>query len=725
MYYAHSKESGELQTLEEHLEAVSELSAMYSKEFGSEQMGYLCGMLHDIGKCSVEFQNRLLRNGRKVDHATAGALEAEILFTSAFGKRLGEFLAKIPSYIICGHHSGLMDYGSEESGLIARLKKDIPVYNCDSMEINVDISKIKNEIPKVKIGNGGFTIGFFIRMLYSCLVDADFLDTERFMQIENYNLRGGHEDFSDLINKFKVYMEDKSRSALKSNINSYRQQIFNDCVNSAYQPTNLFSLTVPTGGGKTLASMAFALNHLKHNNLKRIICVIPYTSIIEQNAKQYKNVFGEESILEHHSNFDFSPSNENTDSENSNTKEKLKYASENWDIPIIVTTNVQFFESLFANKSSRCRKLHNIANSVIIIDEAQMMPTNFLDPTLGAINELVNNYNTSIVLTTATKPEFPEKLLTRKPIEIINNPEILYKALKRVEVEYLEELSDASLVSRINGLDQVLVIVNTRNHAQKLYEALPKEKLFHLSAKMCAAHRSEVLNKIRTKLKNHEPCRVISTQLIECGVDISFPVVYRCLTGIDSIAQAAGRCNREGELDKGKVYVFNSTEDHGKAVMYQSRTAECGRQVLKTFEDPLSLEAISRYFELLYDVEKDRLDIKNIMENFEEGAKDLAFSFEKTAKDYKLIDETESLIIPYNDSACSIIEALKYSEYPNSLIRKLQPYTISIHEIQLKKLLAEGVVSLIADRFYVLAFKNNYYDENTGLVLGNKETLII
>lgn len=719
IYYAHSKENGELQTVEEHLKSVGKLSAMYSKEFGAEQMGYLCGMVHDIGKYSIEFQNRLLRNGRKVDHSTAGMLEIEKLVGKIFEIMLG--------YIICGHHSGLMDYGSEESGLIARFKKEIPEYNCEFAEINVnmDVSKIKNEIPKVKIGNGGFTIGFFIRMLYSCLVDADFLDTERFMKIENYNLRGGYKNFSDLIDKFEEYMKDKSKSSKSSKINIYRQQIFNDCVNSAYQNTNLFTLTVPTGGGKTLSSMAFALNHLKHNKLKRIICVIPYTSIIEQNAKQYKDVFGEESILEHHSNFDFSPSNENANDENYSTGQKLKCASENWDIPIVVTTNVQFFESLFANKSSRCRKLHNIANSVIIIDEAQMMPTNFLEPTLGAINELVNNYNTSIVLTTATKPEFPQKLLTRKPVEIINDPEILYKALKRVEVEYLGELSDSNLVAKINDLEQVLVIVNTRNHAQKLYEALPKDNLFHLSAKMCAVHRSEILNKIRTKLKNHEPCKVISTQLIECGVDISFPVVYRCLTGIDSIAQAAGRCNREGELDKGKVYVFNSAEEYGKAVMYQSRTAECGRQVLKTFQDPLSLEAISRYFELLYDVEKDRLDIKNIMVNFEEGAKNLAFSFEKTAKDYKLIDETESLIIPYNDTASSIIEALKYSEYPNSLIRKLQPYTISIHEMQLKKLIQEGVVSLEADRFYVLAFKDNYYDENTGLVLGNKETLII
>ena len=719
LYYAHTKESGELQTVEEHLKNVGELCAKLSKKFGAEETGYLCGMLHDIGKCSIEFQDRLLRNGRKVDHSTAGALEIEKLFIEVFGEKFGKFFSKIPSYIICGHHSGLMDYGSEERGLMARLKKeDISNYNCSSIVIDADIAKVRNEIPKIKIGNGGFTIGFFIRMIYSCLVDADFLDTEKFMNIENYQLRGNHKTFLHLLNEFKTFMQIKNLESKKSKINSYRQQIFNE-------KPNLFSLTVPTGGGKTLSSMAFALNHLKHNNLKRIICVIPYTSIIEQNAKQYKDIFGEECILEHHSNFDFTQNHESDNKEDYNNGGKLKFASENWDIPIIVTTNVQFFESLFANKSSRCRKLHNIANSIVIIDEAQMMPTNYLKPTLAAINELVNNYNTSVVLTTATKPEFPEELLEEKPMEIIEDPEVLYKALKRTEVEYIDELSDAALVSRIDELDQVLIIVNTRNHAQKIYEALPKENLFHLSAKMCSVHRSEMLKEIRVKLKRREPCRVISTQLIECGVDISFPVVYRALTGIDSIAQAAGRCNREGELDKGKVYVFNSTEDYGKAIMYQSRTAECGREVLTNFQDPLSLEAISKYFQLLYDIEKDRLDIKNIMDNFEERAKELAFSFEKTAKDYKLIEETESLIIPYNETACSLIKAFKYSEFPNSLIRKLQPYTISIHEMQLKKLINEGVVSLEGDRFYILSFKDNYYDENTGLVLGNKETLII
>ncbi|MGH4140736.1 CRISPR-associated helicase Cas3' [Clostridium sp.] len=716
MYYAHSNEEGQYQTVEEHLKNVGELSAMFSKEFGAEHLGFICGILHDVGKNSIEFQNRLLKGGEKVDHSTAGALVVEKLLGKTFKILLG--------YVISGHHSGLMDYGSEEGGLMLRFKKKIPNYEYDEKKIKIDKSKIMKEIPKNKFGNGGFTVGFFIRMLYSSLVDADFLDTEDFIQIDKDNIRGGYESFSDLTEKFDIYMEDKSKKVVKSILNGYRQQIFNDCVKAAEQKTNLFSLTVPTGGGKTLASMAFALKHLKYNNMKKIICVIPYTSIIEQNAKVYKNIFGEKSVLEHHSNFDFSI-NGNGVKEEAYSMQKLKYASENWDIPIIVTTNVQFFESLFANKSSRCRKLHNISNSIVIIDEAQMIPIKFLKPSLAAINELVNNYNTSVVLTTATKPDFPENLLSQEPIEIINNPETLYKALNRVEVEFIEQLSDEKLASNINELNQVLVIVNTRNHAQKLYEHLPKKNLFHLSAKMCSKHRTEILEEIRVKLKNHESCKVISTQLIECGVDISFPVVYRSLTGIDSIAQAAGRCNREGELDKGKVYVFNSTEDYGKAIMFQSRTAECGRQVLKNFEDPLSLDAISEYFNLLYDVEKDRLDVKNIMENFEEGAKDLVFNFNKTAKDYKLINETESLIIPFDKAADDIIEALKYTQYPNSQVRKLQPYTISIHEIQLKKLIDEGVITIISGRFYVLSCKEGFYDKNTGLVLGNKEMLII
>jgi len=722
--YAHIDENGKFQTVIDHLENVAKLSSEFAKDFGAEKTAYVCGMLHDVGKCSREFQDRLLNNGPKVDHSTAGAIEVGNLYGKLFKIVLG--------YIICGHHSGLMNYGSEESGLKLRFNKEIPEYEVEVKNINIDVKQLSIELPKKLTEHKGFTIGFYIRMLYSCLVDADFLDTEEFMNIAASEKRKGNKEFSMLNELFESYMERKNKNSNVSKINSYRQEIYEDCIKAASQGVKLFSLTVPTGGGKTLSSMAFALKHLKHNNLKKIICVIPYTSIIEQNAKQYKDIFGEENVLEHHSNFDFTEVKSNTDSDWGNssknlkyTLEKLKYASENWDIPIIVTTNVQFFESLFANKSSRCRKIHNISNSIVIIDEAQMMPTKFLKPTLHALTELVNNYNASVVLTTATKPEFPDDILKEKPKEIIAEPEKLYDALKRVKVNYLGNLSDENLAERIDNLERVLIVVNTRKHAQKLYEKVDKNNLFHLSANMCPAHRSELLKKIKEKLKNGEPCKIISTQLIECGVDISLPVVYRALSGIDSIAQASGRCNREGETDLGQVYVFESTEDYGKAIMYQSRTAECGRQILEKFEDPLSLEAISSYFNLLYDTEKDKLDTKNIMDNFEERAKELAFSFEKTAKDYKLIDETESLIIPYDDDVNKLIESLKYTEHPNTIARKLQKYSISIHKNKLDELTAEGAIININDQFMVLACREGFYDENLGLCSINKETLII
>ena len=724
MNYAHIDENGKYQTVNEHLENVASLSGEFAKDFGAEKTAYVCGMLHDIGKSSREFQNRLLNNGPKVDHSTAGAIEVGNLYGESFKRLLG--------YIICGHHSGLMNYGSEESGLKLRFNKEIPKYEFEVKNINISLKQLSMELPKKITEHKGFSIGFYIRMLYSCLVDADFLDTEEFMNRADSEKRKCNEDFSMLNELFESYMKRKNTKASVSKINSYRQEIYGDCINAGGQGVNLFSLTVPTGGGKTLSSMAFALRHLKHNNLKKIICVIPYTSIIEQNARQYKDIFGEENVLEHHSNFDFSEVKNDTDSDLSSspknlkyTLEKMKYASENWDIPIIVTTNVQFFESLFANKSSRCRKIHNMSNSIVIIDEAQMMPTKFLKPTLNALTELVNNYNTSVVLTTATKPEFPDDILKKKPKEIIAEPEKLYEALKRVKVDYLGKLSDESLVERIDNLERVLVVVNTRKHAEKLYEKADKKNLFHLSANMCPAHRSELLKEIKRKLKNGEPCKIISTQLIECGVDISLPVVYRSLSGIDSIAQAAGRCNREGELDLGQVYVFESTEDYGEAIMYQSRTAECGRQILEKFENPLSLEAISNYFELLYDTEKDRLDSKNIMDNFEERANELAFSFEKTAKDYKLIDETESVIIPYSDDVSKLIESLKYTEHPNTIARKLQKYSISIHKNKLDELTAEGAIININNQFMVLACKDGFYDQNIGLCTKNNETLIV
>ncbi|MDD4077633.1 MAG: CRISPR-associated helicase Cas3' [Bacilli bacterium] len=717
-YYAHFiKDLEQYQTNEDHLINVGKIAKDFAQEFNAEHFGYVSGLLHDVGKNSVEFQKRLLENGKIVDHSTAGAKIAIKYFNNALGTLLG--------YVICGHHAGLMDYGSAESGLYWRLKKSIPEFsfNQNLFQINPEIllKKMTEEV-KDKLYSG-FSLAFFIRMIYSCLVDADYLDTESFMKC--FDLKHKQYSFDKLHLKFNQHMEKLEIEAEKNSINQLRKQIASDCIEAAYQNTNLFTLTVPTGGGKTLASMAFALNHLKHNNLKRIIYVIPYTSIIEQNAAVYKEIFGMDNVLEHHSNFDI----EETKTESFSTIDKIKKAAENWDIPIVVTTNVQFFESLFSNKSSRCRKLHNIANSVVILDEAQMLPINYLKPSLAAIEELVKHYHASVVLCTATKPEFTS-LLSTKPTEIIKEPEYYYNLLKRIEIVNLGLLSDDELTEKILQHHQVLTIVNTRNHCQQLFAKIKAEKnVFHLSAKMCPVHRSIVIKNIRNLLEKNQPCRIISTQLIECGVDISFPVIYRVITGIDSIAQAAGRCNREGKLDKGIVYIFESTEKYGKPIMFQNRAAVHGKAVIRKYQaDSLSLEAISEYFHNLFNNEDDNLDKKRLINNFEEGHSFLGYKFETTSMDYKIIEAGESLIIPFDDAAKEIVKALEYTELSSSYLRKLQPYTISIYKQQLMSLLYRGYVRLVADRFYVLAVTDeyeSYYDSQTGLIIDANEFLYI
>src|SRR5208337_3155069 len=433
-----------------------------------------------------------------------------------------------------------------------------------------------------------------------------------------------------------------------------RKKIFDQCVAAGSLPPGIFSLTVPTGGGKTLSSMAFALEHLRKNNLKRIFYIIPYTSIIEQNAKVFRDIFGSRNVLEHHSNFD--PATIETD-DMDNGKEALRLSAENWDMPIVVTTNVQFFESLFSNKRSRCRKLHNLEKSVIILDEAQMLPTGYLKPCLAALSELVRNYGTTVILCTATQPKLGDLLdESIRPREIMQSPDQLYNSFKRVHVTDSGSLSDELLSARLRDRKQVLCIVNTRKHAKKLFDALEKYgNCYHLSARMCPVHRREKISEIKNLLKAGEDCRVISTQLIEAGVDIDFPVVYRTMTGIDSIAQAAGRCNREGKLPEGEVFVFKSTEPYGKATSWQNLVAEIGEMALAESGDPLSLSTVADYFGRLYRYKAEGgLDQKHILPLLEERSHELAFPFEDVADAFRIIEEgTKDLIIPYDYNANS------------------------------------------------------------------------
>jgi len=660
-YYAHSLEGrppSEWQPLEEHLKNVADLAKHFAEDFGAGDWAYLAGLWHDIGKYSMDFQSRLHALGevdataetkaRRVDHSTAGS---QYIFKSLQIKGQKD-AGKMLAYTIAGHHAGLPDGKSNEAScLTARLDKHVPdVSSCLEHTRNIpEPCKLPFHLDRERVC---FQVPFFIRMIFSCLVDADFLDTERFVDEKKWALRMGYPTLKDLWGKLSDALTQLASRVPASDLNKHRGDILKRCLEAADWDPGLFSLTVPTGGGKTLSSLAFALKHALKYRMKRIIYVIPFTSIIEQNADVFRDILGEGSVLEHHSNYD--PKEEDRLS---------RLASENWDAPIVVTTSVQFFESMFSSKPSHCRKLHNISNSVVILDEAQMLPVDLLKPSLEVLRELTSSYRTTVVLCTATQPALSKTEIFREGLErvreIVADPVKLYMALKRVSTNEMGLVSDDQLVERLKQYRQVLCIVNTRRHARVLYEGLQeKEAAYHLSGLMCPHHRTKNLNNIRQALRGGETCRVISTQLVEAGVDIDFPVVFRAAAGVDSLAQAAGRCNREGVLpDGGQVFFF--TPEAGLPPGYLRQTAQTAESVMRHHEDPLSLEAVYEYFGSLYWLRGDKLDAYQILKDLLEGARHGDFPFRAVAQKYRIIkDMMEPLIIPWNDEARGIIHEL-------------------------------------------------------------------
>ena len=714
-YLAHKKEGKEPQTVQEHCTNVARMAELFGDAF---HLGTLCqaaGKLHDIGKYTKEFQRRLLENGEKVDHSSAGAIEAKREYGDAWNMAL--------AYVIAGHHSGLQNYGSPESGLLNRLRKGdtLPDYSSFREEISFpeicDEQGVLANIRQEGRKNLGFRLSFMTRMIYSALVDADFLDTESYMDIDQHQLRQRYEPWPVLHERFQQYMAEKTNNSSSSEINIKRNEIYTACMEKSKGQPGFYTLTVPTGGGKTLSSMAFALGQQKD----RIIYVIPYTSIIRQTADVFRGIFGQDNVLEHHSNYDFYDAIKDQESARS-----MHLSSENWDMPITVTTNVQFFESLFANKSSRCRKLHRLANSVIILDEAQMIPLYYLKPCLLALEELVKRYGATVVFCTATKPEFPKGILSLQPTEIMDDPDSLYNAFQRTNITFLTEKSNEEIIELIDGESCCLCIVNKRKHVSELYEASSASPKYQLSGNMCHCHQDKILDKVKGHLNIEKPekyCALFSTQLIECGVDISFPVVFRALSGLDSVIQAAGRCNRENELAKehrlGEVYVFDPTSPASGLRSYQNLIASCGRQLMAASDDVNNPATIKRYFRKLYTKEEQNLDKKKILEEFNRQPDDLVFNFETAAKNFRLIDDTDSLIIPYDDKAVALMKQFEYFPEKGTL-RKLQPYAISVYPNQIEKLKERGGAKRIGENLYFLTTKEGFYSEEAGLLIAEE-----
>lgn len=719
--YAHIRPIGnqwKAQSIKEHCEGTAAFAEDMASAFGANQWAKLCGLWHDIGKYSPKFQQHIIassgydttaRDPGMVDHSTAGALLAK--------EELKGLCLPI-AYCICGHHSGLMDYvGDGRSNLDFHLSSQSQHYLDDIRQFIPKDKKLPT-LPMPKFDNSSQkpkAWHLWIRMLFSCLVDADWLDTERFMKPDDFSARGHYNTLEQMKPVLDDYLREKGKNAPKTEVNAIRAEVQDACRKAGSLPQGIYSLTVPTGGGKTLSSFLWAMEHAMKHDLKRIIIAIPYTSIVTQTADNLRKIFGEDNIVEHHSyaNFDKMPDDK---------RRKMKLATENWDAPIIVTTNVQLFESLYSNKTSHCRKLHNIAKSVLILDEVQTLLAENLQPIIDILVSLSKYMGTSILFTTATQPAFSgtigsglSKFEGLESKEIIHDVDGLFKAMRRVKIDFRKEAySYDALANEISKSDQVLCVVNTRGEAQQLYNALPdKNNTFHLSRMMCQQHISDKLAVIKERLQNGEPAKVISTQLIEAGVDIDFPVVWREMAGLDSITQSAGRCNREGKLKEGLVHVFQIEGSKLRGIM--AKAASTAEDMLDAGEnDFLSPETAKDYFRLFY-AKLNETDKSGIAASLYKPYPD----FESAANAFQMIDDNSlTVYVPYSEDGEALTEQLRNGEYSAQLMRKLQRYSVNVPIGRRDDLERMGTLKL-SDYIYVLLDCSNY-DDNTGLVFDNK-----
>ena len=699
------------QSNEEHCIGVAELAKQFASEFGMGNWGYVLGILHDKGKEKKEFQEYIqdvngipghkhwTKKGKA--HAYVGALLAQGLY----GKVATTFFGNA----ICGHHAGLYDYFELEKMISS---SDLP-------------SEVQMQTDAIQLNKAKFTltenqINHLVRVLFSCLVDADYLDTENFMNVSSASQRGHYKKLSELLILLEDHFCKLNNNSEDSTVNVIRRCVQEQCIKMSSGETGFYSLTVPTGGGKTLSSLLWAMRHAVCNGQKRIIIAIPYTSIIVQTASVLKSIFGEENVLEHHSQFTIDSIIDK------DIRLKAKLASENWDYPIVVTTNVQLFESMFSNKPSDCRKLHNIANSVIILDEVQTLPTDYLQPIVDALKSYQRMFGISVLFTTASQPVLSGLIEGCNPkaafqgidgiTEIIPKEYALHDRLRRVclEIDNTGSTYD-EIADRLSRHDKVLCIVNTRNDAREIFERLPKEGMtIHLSRMMCPRHVTKAIQEIKQALSDNSETviRVVATQLIEAGVDIDFPVVYRQEAGLDSILQAAGRCNREGKLDMATAYVFSLSVEHK---LYGSIIdANNARLNMVNVNDWFAPETMTEYFRQLYCRKEtfDKNDIKTLL------YKPAEMCFAEAAKKFRLIEETGKTVYVNMDDSLELIERLKSDGITYSLMKELSQYSVNIHERDFQKLNSYEAIEEVIEGIYVVKDRAQY-DENIGLRLDN------
>jgi len=812
-YIAHVRKNGEEQSVKKHLEQVAYLSSINAGKIGLPQAGEIIGLLHDFGKYSEAFQSYIgsatgiidqdadeyVQVGElkgKIDHSTSGAQYIWEGFKSKNGQ--SRIAAHILGLCIASHHSGLIDCMTPEGvdNISKRLNKsaELTFLNEVSQKAESDlierINKLLNQedivkelmlhLKKIATAENSqysiktqFQFGLMIRMLYSCLIDADRQDTADFENPRQAKPRqaGNYIGWKELISRLELKLREFGQAPNKNKIDEIRSAISDACLKRAKDQTGVFTLTVPTGGGKTLASLRFALHHAEKNSLDRIFYVIPFTSIIDQNARVVREILEIDKaeagriVLEHHSNLVPEVQNWNN-----------KLLTENWDAPIIFTTMVQLLETLFAGGTRSARRMHQLANSVIIFDEIQTLPVRTVHLFCNAINYLTNYCRSSVVLCTATQPllnkvsEEKGRVSFDERNEIMPNVEKLFHDLKRVEVENKSKPNGWSsneiaelAAKQANETGSCLVIVNTKKNARVIYEDCLKNEnipVYHLSTSMCSSHRMEKLNEIRRKLDLKEPLICISTQLIEAGVDVDFGTVVRFVAGLDSIAQAAGRCNRNGRRSIGKVFVINPTDETIDSLPDIKIGKEVTERVFREMANPnsdlpeevINPHTMSRYFqyyfynraeEMSFNIDNGRSDNLLNMLSINSNAvsehirinnkkPEIYFrqSFKSAADAFKALDApTQGIVIPFEEGK-EIIAGL-FSQYAvekqYELLRRAQRYTVNVFPNVLKKLMEVSAIKAVPEIGVLTLSDPRYYHPEFGLsteIATQYETLI-
>ncbi len=710
MKYAHLTDEKK-QTIYEHLTGVAQKAADNANDM-MRSLAYTAGLTHDIGKYAIAFQKRLFGDATKYEHSVCGAIELGKLAKNNLEVNMTYML----QFCVAGHHTGLPDGGTGadcaqgDSTLHARIKRrnlytgeaDYMSYR-DEIKFSLpDYSEIIKELNRSENRNDFFEkYAFFTRYLFSCLTDADFIDTEKFYAPQTDRLLSADFEMAEaaLDKRLSSFICD---TPLKRARNTLQKQ----AIANGMREDKISILNMPTGSGKTLCSMKIALEKLIKHKKKRIIYVIPYTSIIEQTAEIFENLFGEYAdIVQHHSNYCY-------DTDSDDTAKKLKRSTENWDAPIIITTAVQFFQSIYHYKGSGLRKLHNIADSVIVFDEVHMLPLECLQPCLRGIGYVTKYLNSEAIFLSATMPDYSayiKKYIGECSVAELIKDTSAFSYFKKCTYSFIGKIEAEVLAMKAAQYNSSLIIVNSRKAARDIYRLLSGKK-YHLSTYMTPFDRSEVIRQIRSDLQNNNRITVVSTSLVEAGVDLDFEAVFRELAGLDNILQSGGRCNREGKMESGNVYIFETEATLSDDLKIK---ASIVRDILDEGKDISDGECIREYYSRLFKYSDKLIDSNTIANNLS-GPDNIPFR--TYAENFKFIkDETISVVIDNNDETADLLSQLKSGG--KNIKRKLQRYSVSLRlNSEFSKALSLGIISETEDGIFVLA-NNEYYNSETGFDL--------